>query len=345
MNKKTAAAVILVLAAVIIIAAGLFLLRSHKTTAGPVEVRILGSTAPTEWEIANKLLGGDIFKEEGVKINIISGSAASGPRYQALLTNQLDVEGGAWIGWISVRARGGKIKAVINGALQTKERKAGIMVLNDSPIHTIKDLSGKSIAVNTLGLTAEYTLKEALRRNGLSINQVQLVTVPSENQEQVLRSKQVDGALDSACSATWIDMAYDRGGVRIIPGTSNYDIHGENASTGTGFAEDFINKHPGAVRGYVSAMEKTRRYLWNEFRKDPEKVRKAYAEIAALKGGNPKLSKYYIPAEPNYNFNTKRDIQWWIDVLEKEGKIKPGLVKVLDVYTDEFNPFYKGKRQ
>jgi ABC-type nitrate/sulfonate/bicarbonate transport system substrate-binding protein len=342
MGKKTGSKVILILSAFVAIGTVLavYASKSGKITRPADEIRMLGSTSPVEWEIANKLSGKDVFKEEGVKINIISGSSASGPRYQALLTNQLDVEGGAWIGWINIRARGGKIKAVINGGLQTKERKAGIMVLNDSPIRSIKDLKGKSIAVNTLGLTAEYTLKEALRRNGMSIDQVQLVTVPTENQEQVLRSKQVDGALDAACSATWIEMAFARGGVRIIPGTSNYEVRGENASTGTGFTEEFINKHPAAVRGYVSAMEKTRRYLWEEFKKNPEKVRKAYAEVAAQKGGNPKLANFFIPAEPNYNFNTKRDIQWWIDILEKEGKIKSGSVKAEDVYTDEFNPFY-----
>jgi ABC-type nitrate/sulfonate/bicarbonate transport system substrate-binding protein len=331
--------------AVLAVGPGCFLTKFKPAKSDLVEIRILGSTAPTEWEIANKLSGTDIFEKEHVKVKIIPGSAASGPRFQALLTGNLDVEGGAWIGWINIRGRGGKIKAVINGGLQTKDRKAGIMVLENSPIHSVKDLVGKTIAVNTLGLTAEYTIKEILRRNGLSLNQVQLVAVPTENQEQVLRTKQVDAAADVTCSATWIDMAFDRGGVRLLPETSNYSVRGENASTGTGFREDFIKDHPQQVKGFVAALEKTRRYVWDEFQKNPQVVRKAYAEIAEAKGGNPKLAKFYIPSEPDYNFNMDRDVQWWIDALVADGKVKPGVVKAADVYTDEFNPFISEKSQ
>ncbi|MNN47883.1 hypothetical protein D3C81_1623250 [compost metagenome] len=36
---------------------------------------------------------------------------------------------------------------------------------------------------------------------------------------------------------------------------------------------------------------------------------------------------------------TEPPIQYYIDILENEGKIPRGKVKVKDVYTNEFNPF------
>lgn len=344
MNRELKILLSLVLiAAAAITFAGFSLSKSKKLKTDTAEIKILGSTAPTEWEIMNKFTGGDIFKEEGVKIKIIPGLSSAGPRYQALLTGQLDVEGGAWVGWINVRARGGKIKAVTYGSVQTKDRKAGIMVLEDSPIHTVKDLVGKTIAVNSLGLTSDYVIKEALKKHNIPPDKVQLIAVPSENQEQVLRTKQVDGIAGAATSSIQIEMAFDRGGVRMIPGTSDYDIRGENVPAGNGFREDFIREHPELVRGYVNAIEKSKRYVWDKFKKDPEAVRKVYYEIAKEKGGNPKISKFYIPEAPYFKFSMKKDIQWWIDLLVSEGKLKPEQVKVSDVYTDEFNPMLAKK--
>ena len=39
---------------------------------------------------------------------------------------------------------------------------------------------------------------------------------------------------------------------------------------------------------------------------------------------------------------TEPPIQYYIDVLEREGKLQSGKVAVKDVYTNEFNPFAKG---
>jgi ABC-type nitrate/sulfonate/bicarbonate transport system substrate-binding protein len=339
MNKKYT---YIMLVVVVLAAVASLKFVSRRPAAGPVEVRILNSSTPTDREIVEVLTGTDVFKQEGINLKLIPASAASGPRFQGLLSGALDVEGGAWIGWINIRSRGGKIRAVHSGGIQTSEKPAGIMVLENSGIHSVKDLVGKSIAINTLGLTAEYTIKELLKKNGVPPEQVQFVAVPTENQEQVLRTKQVDAAADTACYSTWIDMAIERGGVRILPDTSNYSDRGENASTGSGFTEEFIDKHPDVVRGYVSASEKVRRLVSDEFKKDPERVRAAYAQVAERKGGNPKLAKYYRPEySDKYQFITDGDIQWWIDLLVAEGKLKAGQVKAADVYTNEFNPYYK----
>jgi ABC-type nitrate/sulfonate/bicarbonate transport system substrate-binding protein len=135
-------------------------------------------------------------------------------------------------------------------------------------------------------------------------------------------------------------LALQRGGVRVIPGTSPYELFGHDETIGgTGFREEFIKAHPDVVRRYVTAVEKAKRIVWEAFKKDPEHVRQVYADIASEKGGNPELGKFYLPVSPDATIIKDRDIQFWIDALVEDGKLKPGQIKPSDIYTNEFNSF------
>jgi|GEM_PF-194059 ABC-type nitrate/sulfonate/bicarbonate transport system substrate-binding protein len=314
---------------------------------GEVAIRVIRSaTAPTDWELVQALTGRDVLKEENVKIQEIFGSTAGWLPMMVLMTDKVDVSGGGWPGWINSRARGGKIKAVIGGGSSYQNwpgRKAGLLVLENSKIHTIKDLEGKIVAVNVLGLTGDYVVKLMLKKNGIPLNRVQIIAVPAENQEQVLRSGQVDAVADTTSGGPNFERILARGGVRVIPNTGKYEVLGYADSTGTGFREDFIKKYPDTVRHYVSAVEKSRRILWDEYKKDPDRVKNEYAKLVTEKGGNPQLAKYYLPPIhlPSYEFITGNEIQRWIDTMVDEGQLKPGQVKVDDVYTNDYNPYYK----
>lgn len=327
--------------------AAILLLRKEKVDSGEVVIKAVDTaTTPNNWDLVAKLTGRDILKEEDVKLQTISGTSTA-PSYQALLSGQYDVAGWAWVGWVNVVARGGKIKAVTAPSATTKEinGRSGILVLEKSEIRSIKDLKGKTIAINTLGLLSEYVIKLMLQKNGLSPADVQLIAVPDVNEEQVLRTRQVDAVAGTTNGGTWFDLARDRGGVRVIPGTSAYELYGKDTtSTGAGFREDFIKAHPDAVRHYVTAVEKSKRIIWEAFQKDPGHVRQVYTDIAREKGGNPQLGKYYIPVLPDATLIKDSDIQFWIDALVADGKIKPGQVKPSDIYTNEFNPFAGGNK-
>jgi ABC-type nitrate/sulfonate/bicarbonate transport system substrate-binding protein len=138
------------------------------------------------------------------------------------------------------------------------------------------------------------------------------------------------------------EIAMSHGGLRELPGTQRYAIRGETITMGSGFRQDFIKKHPLLVRHFVTVLEKSKRVLWDEFQKDPQRVKKAYADIAAAKGGNPELAKYYRPTfSPDYPFAKDNDLQWWIDILVAEGKLKPGQISPSAVYTHEYNSYFK----
>lgn len=330
--------------AVVVLGAGLFFTKEEKPKEDIATIRILN--APTDlynWEIVKKLTGKDILEEEGVKLESITTVQSTGgtQSLQALLANNIDFAGSAWPAWINILASGGKIKAVLSGAVTTKDKPGiGLVVLEKSSIYTAKDLIGKKISVNVLGAEADYRIREYLKKNGLSIEQVQLVVVPWAQQEQVLRSGQVDVA--GSFNNEYFGIASEKGGLREIPGSRSYDIKGNNIALGYGFREDFIKEHPETVKRFVIAYEKSQRLVWEEYQKNPEHVKNAVAEVYTEKGGNPKRAKYYeIRWSPEYPFSTDKDVQYWLDIFESEGKLKPGQIKPSDVYTHEFNPFYK----
>jgi len=309
----------------------------------PGSIRISISTAPNEWELADELSGRDVLKESGLKYEMVPSLDSSGLNgMMAILGGKMDIAGGGWVGWINVRARGGKIKAVLPGFALPKDKKSGILVLKDSGIYSIKDLKGKTVAVNILGLTGEYTLRLLLKKYGVPEETVTIIPVPTNNQEQALRSHQLDAIADTMCGGVSFDRALDHGGIRLLPDSGNRDVQGENVATGTGFREEFIEKYPDSVRRFVEANEAARDIIWDSYTKDPERVRRVYAAIAKRKGGNPDLAKYYSPGFlPDHRYIKDSDVQWWIDLLIAQGKLKPGQIKASDIYTNEFNPSYK----
>jgi ABC-type nitrate/sulfonate/bicarbonate transport system substrate-binding protein len=322
-----------------------FVFNPVKPKTENVTIRVLESTEPTQWELVKKLTGRDILAEEGVTLESIRSVQSSGGTValQALLADNVDTASSAWPTWINIIARGGKIKALLGTIVSTKDNRSGnsgLLVLEGSNIRTIKDLVGKRIAVNVLGAEADYVIRQYLKNNGVSISEVELVVVPAVNQEQMLRSKQVDAVAFTTSGGPYFEMTVEKGGVREVPGTRNYDVKGESVRHGLGFRNDFIAKHPDAVRKYIRAYDITRRVLYAEFQKNPEHVRTAYAEISAVKGGNPRLAKYYEATSwtPDFPLIRDKDFQWWIDRFVEDGLLKPGQIKPSDVYTNEFTP-------
>ena len=350
-NKVKILSVALFLVA--IAGAGTWWFSVHKSTPknAVVAIREIQTTAPTHWEIVKKLTGRDILAEEGVTLEPVTSIANNGGSVslQTLLANNIDVNlAASWTSWINVIAHGGKVKALLGTAASTKTTESGtsgLLVLEDSPIKTIKDLAGKRIAVNVLGAEADYVIRQYLKKNGLSISQVELVAIPAEQEEQMLRSRQVDALAFATSGGPYFELTVEKGGVRQIPGTTNFEARGEGMMNAIGFRNEFIEKHPDAVRRYIRAYDIARRIIYDQYQKNPDIVRKAYADISVEKGSNPKLAKYFRASRwtPDFPFIVDKDIQWWIDRMTEDKLLKPGQIKPADVYTNEFNPLYKKK--
>lgn len=209
-----------------VIGTGYFLFGKDKKTDDHVTIRVLDSSTPSDWEIAGKLTGKDLLAESGVRLEKISLAQSSGGTIsiQSLLANNIDYASSAWPAWINAIASGGKIKAVATGMTTSRNYPGnGLVVLENSSIRSVKQLSGKKIAVNVLGASADYEIRQYLRQNGLSIDLVEFVVVPGPQIEQVLRSGQVDVAAWTMGGGLEYEIAMSQGGLRELPGTKRYD--------------------------------------------------------------------------------------------------------------------------
>lgn len=318
-----------------VIAAGAsLLLTEEKKPQNDVTIRYLSSSAVVEpYEFARELgyLG---------DINITRlGSNTGGPEdIISVATGSTDVGHAAWVAIINAKARGAKIKGIAAPMGNSPESwyegtpyLSKWLVLENSSIRSAKDLAGKKIAVHTLGGHAEYVTREYLARNNMSKDDVQLITM--SHHEEVLRQGQVDVV---APVGAQIDMMEANGGVRVL--FTDYDIIGNQTHCGLFMSEKFIRENPETVRRFVEANAKAADWA----REHPEEAKELAAKIMKAKGGNAEIAKYWKGfGIREHALLVDSDVQFWIDWLVKDGKLKGNQFKPADIYTNEFNPYYR----
>lgn len=199
-------------------------------------------------------------------------------------------------------------------------------VLEDSPIRDIKDIAGKTVAVNTLGAHLDYTIREALHSVGLPTDAANQIVVPGPQLEQVLRSGQVDVSAFGYWQTTFEGAAKQKGGLRAI--FDDTDVLGEIAGGFIVLRRDFVEKHPEAAKVFVEQSERALDYA----RENPEETKKIFAKALAERGENPDIAQFFrgYGVRPGGKA-VEHDLQFWIDVLVREGKLKEGQLSANEI--------------
>ncbi len=206
------------------------------------------------------------------------------------------------------------------------EAQSIFYVLEDSPIKTIEDLQGKTIAVNTLGAHLDYVVREALHQKGLPQDSASLVVVPGPQLEQVLRSKQVDVSAFGYWQTTFEGAARQAGGLRAV--FDDTDIIGEIAGGFVVLRRDWIEAHPEEAKAFVEASAKALDYA----RENPEETKAIFARVLAERGENPDVAQFFAGyGVREGGLAVERDVQFWIDVLEREGTVEKGKLVAKDI--------------
>lgn len=266
------------------------------------------------------------FKGTGVTLEN-KGYASGGPESLfALASGSVDIGSAATPAVLNAIASGNKFVAAYptNGIDNTT--KSIFYVREDSPIRTVKDLAGKSVAINTLGAHLDYTLREALRQAGLPQNAAKPVAVPGPQLEQVLRSGQVDVAAFGYWQTTFEGVARSHGGLR--PVFNDTDVLGEIAGGFTVLREDFVKEHPDAAKTFVRESARALDYA----REHPQEVRDIMAKELKARGENPDVARYFTGYGVRPGGHAEdRDVQYWIDILERDGALGKGQIQVAHV--------------
>ena len=311
------------------VAAGL-LLATPAFAAEPEQVTIRYLTSQgglSAHELADVL---GYFKGTGITLENV-GYAQGGPASLfALASGDVELGSAATAAVLNSIAGGNDFVAAYASNGINKTTESIFYTLEGSPIKSIKDLQGKTIAVNTLGAHLDYTVREALHSVGLPENAAKLVVVPGPQLEQVLRSGQVDISAFGYWQTTFQGAALKNGPLQKVFGDT--DVLGEIAGGFVVLRRDWIKEHPEAARIFVEKSQAALEYA----RLHPEETKKVLAKALAVRNENPEIAQYFAGYGVREGGRAvTRDLQFWIDVLVRGGVLKPGQLKGEDIL---YNP-------
>jgi NitT/TauT family transport system substrate-binding protein len=190
-----------------------------------------------------------LFKAEGltVKTQIMKGGAEAPPKLQS---GNLDLAIGAWVPFFQAKA-GGFPLHIVSDAFQCATGTHTIMVAKDSPIHSVKDLAGKKIAVNVKHNLATLMIQASLQPQGLKLDEEKsFVPIPFPNMEAALKNGTVDAAQFVEPFGT---QAQESSGARLL---TDLCPVGGYAST-----ENWAKKNPKTMAAFQRAILKAQGML------------------------------------------------------------------------------------
>jgi ABC-type nitrate/sulfonate/bicarbonate transport system substrate-binding protein len=283
----------------------------------------------TPFEVADAL---GWLQEKGIHLESVGYSQGGPESLAAMASGSTDLAGAATPAIINAITGGAKILGVMPTGGINQSVNSKFFVLAGSDIKTARDLKGKSIAVNTLGAHLDYTVREYLKSHGLAEDDATLITVPGPQLEQILRHKQADVVAVGAWQGIFAGKIESEGGVRVL--FTDYDVLGPIVLGTVAMEKAFIAAHPQAVKDFVTASDRAADWTADH----PEEARKLVAKILAARGENADLAKYW-PAFGlrEHALYTDRDARFWIDVLTRGGRLKPGQFTPEDIETNRYN--------
>jgi NitT/TauT family transport system substrate-binding protein len=193
------------------------------------------------------------FKDAGLDINLASmvGGAAIMP---ALASGAINI---GWSNVISVyqgHLQGLDYRLVANGAINKRGTNDvfGICVAPDSPVKSAKDLSGKTVAVNTLRNIMHGATAHWIDSNGGDSASVKWVEVPFPQMALALVNKQVDayGGVEP-----FITVPVQQKQARLL-GRQLGAISPRLLIASYFGSEAWINKNGALVKGFLAALNR-----------------------------------------------------------------------------------------
>jgi NitT/TauT family transport system substrate-binding protein len=242
-----------------------------EETAGPTRITV--GTLPIA-NAAPMYLGMEkgFFKEEQltIKPQIGEGGATIIP---TLINGDTQFGFVGVIPAITAVGKGVPIKIVTSSddAAATEDKDWQTLVVpKGSPIKSVEDLPGKTVAVNALKGLAEVVISRSLEKQGVDYKQVKLLEVPFPEMPAALESKRVDAAL---LTEPFLSAVLAEGGTQIdAPSVETVP----NFPNGVYVAsEQYISENGEVVDRFARAMNKSLDYA----EAHPDEVRKIIPEF------------------------------------------------------------------
>lgn len=192
------------------------------------------------------------FAKEGIEIELKSLQGGSDSVVQ-LAAGIFDAAvGGIGVSLLNAANRGldFKIVAPMHSEKTPLATALVISAKRKDEIKTVKELRGKKVAINATGAATEYWLFMALRKSGLTLADIQLVTIPFDNVPAALENGSVDAAMLGEPLTT---QQVDQGRISVLADDFIDGFYATYLYMGTPLLKDRPEIAKGFMRAYLQA--------------------------------------------------------------------------------------------
>jgi NitT/TauT family transport system substrate-binding protein len=256
------------------------------------------------------------FLEEGINLELVPFDSA-GPQVAPLGAGQLDVGGGsASAGLYNAIAREVPLKIVADrGSMPPGASWIGLVVRRDlaDQIRDYPDLRGRKIAINQFGTTNDIAIEAALKRGGLTMQDVELVQIPYSDMNAALANRSVDVAQHNEPFKT---IAIEQGLGVFLRGVDEY--YPNMQFSVVLFGPHFVRNNPEAGRRWMVAFLRGVRDYNDAFRKGIRKQETIELIMKHVPLRDPALfdKMAFTALNPDGKLNVqglRDDLQWFVD--------------------------------
>lgn len=256
-----------------------------------------------------------LFAAEGLHVKIVP-AISSETVFQQQMAGAYDVTSGAYPSYISADAEMHANLEIIAAGSIMQPRNQEIVVPAKSPIRTIQDLKGKTIAVNAPGNILQLLVSAVLRDNGIPVKDVHFVDIPFPFMAKALQTHKVDAA---SLPEPFLTGAEESIGAQPI---ADEDVGAAQNLPIAGYVvtKEWAQRYPRTAAAFRKAIEEAQRIADT----DPaavEKAVEAYSGVTATEAA--------VMAVPDFPLNTDPVlIQRVADLMQQFGYLPPGGYKV-----------------
>jgi NitT/TauT family transport system substrate-binding protein len=290
---------------------------AHAADA-PQTVRIGGLRADSMIRLYHAERAGYLAKE-GLKAEFTL--LGSGPAVaSAVVSGSVDVGYSAVVPGIFARANNQPYKMFMTMATESGEaghQGTWIAVKDASSVRSLKDLAGKTVAINASGALCELLVRDHLAKAGVSYDAVKKVVLPFPQMQAALETGNADAACLTEPFFAAARLAPNVKARALVAGmVADLDPKTRVAQDGMFVRDDWGSAHKDVLRKLVKAVARAT----EDFRKDPSLYRRQMVEEFKLKPAMAEQIAIYfdfgdLAAQP-------RDLQQVIAAMQRNGLLK-----------------------
>ena len=261
MDKKICVILVIVLIALLAIVsfnAGVFDFLGSKNSDDTVTIGYLPCDHDAALFVADKQ---GLYKEKNITVELVRFNSG-GDLMIAMASGKVDI---GYVGIPPVLSAVSKeVPVKIISAAQSEG--SGIILSNKSPISSVSDLKGKTVATPGEASIQYFLLKYYLNKNGLSIKDINASTMKTPSINDAIKSDTIDAGLTFQPYVS----ASEANGNKVL--VTSHEILPNHPCCVVVASQDFIDKKPDTVKDIIAIHENATKFINNNVKNNTSAI-------------------------------------------------------------------------